>query len=69
CAAACHEGGRPPCTERVVRPYRCGGSTRAMVCSAASEKEGEVLCKETCGRHQCRRVCCPLAGIAACSLR
>ncbi|KAJ7336336.1 hypothetical protein DFH08DRAFT_925596 [Mycena albidolilacea] len=75
CAAACHEGGCPPCTERVVRPCRCGGSTRAVVCAAASAEKGEVLCEKTCkalracGRHQCLRVCCPLASVAALQLK
>ncbi|KAF8189869.1 hypothetical protein K438DRAFT_1538416, partial [Mycena galopus ATCC 62051] len=73
CAATCHPGACPPCSERVVRPCRCGGSTQQMLCSATSEEGAgaEVLCEKTCkalracGRHQCLRVCCPLASVAA----
>ncbi|KAJ6486912.1 hypothetical protein C8R45DRAFT_869588 [Mycena sanguinolenta] len=71
CAALCHEGACPPCSERVVRPCRCGGSTKTMFCSAATGEDVEVLCEKTCkalracGRHQCLRVCCPLASVAA----
>ncbi|KAJ7627599.1 hypothetical protein DFH06DRAFT_730947 [Mycena polygramma] len=76
CAAKCHEGACPPCAERVVRPCRCGGSTKSMACSAATaagdgDAAAEVLCDKTCkalracGRHQCLRVCCPLASVAA----
>ncbi|KAF7350455.1 FKBP12-associated protein 1-like protein [Mycena venus] len=71
CAAPCHEGACPPCRERVVHPCRCGGSTKNMLCSAATGADMEVLCEKTCkalracGRHQCLRVCCPLASVAA----
>ncbi|KAJ7096711.1 hypothetical protein B0H15DRAFT_54387 [Mycena belliarum] len=73
CAALCHEGACPPCTERVVRPCRCGGSTKSMFCFAATGDgtDKEVLCEKpcaalrACGRHRCSRVCCPLASVAA----
>ncbi|KAJ6590594.1 hypothetical protein DFH09DRAFT_1423405, partial [Mycena vulgaris] len=73
CAARCHEGACPPCAERVVRPCRCGGSTKSMSCAAAAGEGGdmEVLCEKpcaalrACGRHRCPRVCCPLASVAA----
>ncbi|KAJ7484752.1 hypothetical protein FB451DRAFT_91960 [Mycena latifolia] len=73
CAALCHEGACPPCAERVVRPCRCGGSTKSMFCSTATGDgvEKEVLCEKqcaalrACGRHRCLRVCCPLASVAA----
>ncbi|KAJ7910620.1 hypothetical protein B0H13DRAFT_2251237 [Mycena leptocephala] len=66
-------GACPPCVERVVRPCRCGGSTKSMLCAVATGEGGEreVLCEKACkalracGRHQCLRVCCPLASEAA----
>ncbi|KAJ7136015.1 hypothetical protein C8R44DRAFT_609441 [Mycena epipterygia] len=70
CAVRCHEGECPPCTERVVRPCRCGGSTKSMICAVAMNDQ-EVLCEKpcgalrACGRHRCPRVCCPLASVAA----
>jgi transcriptional repressor NF-X1 len=45
------------------------------VCAAAGAEKGEVLCEKTCkalracGRHQCLRVCCPLASVAALQLK
>ncbi|KAJ7512060.1 hypothetical protein B0H11DRAFT_1698808 [Mycena galericulata] len=73
CAARCHEGACPPCAERVVRPCRCGASTKSMVCVVAmgGGSAEEVLCEKpcaalrACGRHRCSRVCCPLASVAA----
>ncbi|PPQ87085.1 hypothetical protein CVT26_009838, partial [Gymnopilus dilepis] len=81
CEEKCHEGPCPPCRVRIVRPCRCGSTTRTLVCwevTAGNEKEGggkeggekEILCDKpcmalrACGRHQCRRVCCPLASLA-----
>ncbi|PPQ78281.1 hypothetical protein CVT25_011740 [Psilocybe cyanescens] len=76
CTSICHSGLCPPCTVQIVRPCRCGGSTKSMPChevlsaSAAGVEEKEVLCDRpcqalrACGRHQCRRVCCPLASLA-----
>ncbi|KAK7019052.1 FKBP12-associated protein 1-like protein [Favolaschia claudopus] len=76
CAAPCHEGVCPPCLERVVRPCRCGGTNKTLFCSEANAHPdnnavAEILCEKTCkalracGRHQCLRVCCPLASVAA----
>lgn len=74
CAAKCHTGPCPPCSVSIVRPCRCGGTTRGVRCSqihqGGSEQETEILCDKpcgalrACGRHQCRRVCCPLASLA-----
>ncbi|KAJ6608304.1 hypothetical protein B0H10DRAFT_528771 [Mycena sp. CBHHK59/15] len=69
CSARCHADDCPPCSARVVRPCRCGSSTRAVACGTESDKE--VLCEKACtalracGRHRCLRVCCPLASVAA----
>ncbi|KAJ7293231.1 hypothetical protein C8J57DRAFT_1161770 [Mycena rebaudengoi] len=74
CSMRCHEGDCPPCSERVIRPCRCGGSTQRILCSIAGGEDGdagEILCQKACtalracGRHRCLRVCCPLASVAA----
>jgi len=76
CAAKCHTGPCPPCTVQIVRPCRCGAKTKSMACfqvhsaSAAGVEEKEILCDKpcmalrACGRHECRRLCCPLASLA-----
>ncbi|KAJ7057853.1 hypothetical protein C8F01DRAFT_325430 [Mycena amicta] len=73
CAARCHEGDCPPCTEKVVHPCRCGASSKSLRCSEINSSYGEteILCEKACpalracGRHRCLRVCCPLASVAA----
>ncbi|KAF8157144.1 hypothetical protein B0H34DRAFT_712422 [Crassisporium funariophilum] len=78
CKAKCHTGPCPPCSVQIVRPCRCGSSTKSLACyevhSAWAEdgevEEKEILCDRqcaalrACGRHQCRRLCCPLASLA-----
>ncbi|KAH9835226.1 uncharacterized protein C8Q71DRAFT_811773 [Rhodofomes roseus] len=73
CAVRCHTGSCPPCTIMIVRPCRCGSTTRDIPCfEARSSEEGgeEILCSKpcgalrACGRHQCNRLCCPLATVA-----
>lgn len=74
CASKCHTGPCPPCFVKLVRPCRCGSSNHEIPCSedqARSRGElGEILCDKlcqalrACGRHQCNRVCCPLASLA-----
>lgn len=76
CAAKCHTGPCPPCNVQIVRPCRCGAKTKSMACfqvhsaSAAGVEEKEILCDKpclalrACGRHECRRLCCPLASLA-----
>ncbi|KAI0305265.1 hypothetical protein B0F90DRAFT_1809057 [Multifurca ochricompacta] len=62
----------PPCVVPLVRPCRCGTTTRSLTCSAAqSETESTTfLCNKpcgalrACGHHQCTRLCCPLANLA-----
>lgn len=76
CGSKCHTGPCPPCMVQIIRPCRCGGTTRSLSCytihsdepeKAAEEKE--ILCDKpcqalrACGRHQCKRVCCPLASL------
>ncbi|KAI9063381.1 hypothetical protein FKP32DRAFT_707113 [Trametes sanguinea] len=81
CSARCHAGPCPPCSIVIVRPCRCGSSTRELRCfedqaRARARARGEtgpdveILCErpcgalKACGRHQCRRQCCPLASLA-----
>ena len=74
CAAKCHTGPCPPCMISLVRPCRCGLTTRDVRCyqdqARAHGEMGEILCDKpcpalrACGRHQCNRVCCPLASLA-----
>ncbi|KAJ3535850.1 hypothetical protein NMY22_g6296 [Coprinellus aureogranulatus] len=78
CESKCHAGPCPPCMIAVTRPCRCGASTRRIPCHEFYEKldngdivEKEILCDRpctslrACGRHQCRRICCPLASLAS----
>ncbi|EPQ53520.1 hypothetical protein GLOTRDRAFT_45377 [Gloeophyllum trabeum ATCC 11539] len=70
CAARCHTGSCPPCSIRIVRPCRCGATTRDVKCSELQDGADEILCDRpctalrACGRHQCNRLCCPLASLA-----
>ena len=72
CSSKCHAGPCPPCSIILVRPCRCGATTRDIRCS--DEKAGgdnEILCTHACtalracGKHQCNRICCPLASLAS----
>ncbi|KAJ7637122.1 hypothetical protein FB45DRAFT_908302 [Roridomyces roridus] len=73
CPISCHEGECPPCSEPIVRPCRCGATSKKIPCSVAEGENGsqEVLCEKpcaalrACGRHRCLRLCCPLASVAA----
>ena len=74
CGVSCHIGPCPPCTELVERSCRCSVTTKKVKCSETRNidgETGEVLCDRactalrTCGRHQCNRICCPLASLAA----
>ena len=74
CSTKCHTGSCPPCTIMLVRPCRCGATSRDIQCSSVgsgSEPNNEILCDKACtalracGRHQCNRLCCPLASLAA----
>jgi NF-X1-type zinc finger protein NFXL1 len=64
CERACHEGACGPCSAILPdAPCRCGKSRRRVPCA-----EGQPLCDKkcvrdrNCGRHQCRRRCCPALG-------
>ncbi|KZT70504.1 hypothetical protein DAEQUDRAFT_708602 [Daedalea quercina L-15889] len=71
CAVRCHTGPCPPCKIMLVRPCRCGSTTRDIPCFEAREGGEEILCSRpcgalrACGRHQCARLCCPLATLAS----
>ena len=83
CVATCHIGPCPPCSVSIVRPCRCGTTTKAARCYELRPSDGdgdsgdnspedsEILCGKpctvlrACGRHQCRRLCCPLASLAS----
>lgn len=68
-----HEGPCPPCTIPIITPCRCGSTTRPVLCSDSHSASAhqEILCDRpcpalrSCGRHQCSRLCCPLASLAA----
>ncbi|KAG7446740.1 uncharacterized protein BT62DRAFT_948549 [Guyanagaster necrorhizus] len=73
CKAKCHIGECPPCSEVLVRPCRCGNIRRSTKCGDLHDKdrnEINILCTKACpalracGRHQCNRLCCPLASLA-----
>ncbi|KAK0203953.1 hypothetical protein DFS33DRAFT_1260721 [Desarmillaria ectypa] len=73
CHAKCHTGECPPCSERLVRPCRCGNIRRNIICGDLYDKdrnEIDILCDKACtalracGKHQCNRICCPLASLA-----
>lgn len=68
CSSKCHTGPCPPCSIMLVRPCRCGATTKDVRCSdLQAGLHDEILCDRTCGalracgRHQCNRICCPLA--------
>ncbi|KAG2140668.1 hypothetical protein DEU56DRAFT_885849 [Suillus clintonianus] len=76
CGVSCHIGPCPPCTELIERTCRCGATKKMIKCgeiikASENNEAGEVLCDRacialrTCGRHQCNRICCPLASLAA----
>ncbi|KDQ60370.1 hypothetical protein JAAARDRAFT_32765 [Jaapia argillacea MUCL 33604] len=75
CSAPCHTGPCPPCSISIVKPCRCGPTTREFPCSyvqnMATNEGEEFRCNKpcqalrACGRHQCNRVCCPLASLAS----
>jgi transcriptional repressor NF-X1 len=72
CRASCHTGPCPPCAITLVRPCRCGATTRSVACSTATAETDSTafLCNKpcgalrACGHHQCTRLCCPLANLA-----
>ena len=75
CRAQCHTGPCPPCSVELTRPCRCGVSTKSIHCHELFKEdtieEVEILCNRpcmalrACGRHECRRPCCPLASLAS----
>ncbi|KAI9510184.1 hypothetical protein F5148DRAFT_1181382 [Russula earlei] len=70
CHASCHTGPCPPCAVTLVRPCRCGATTRSVTCSTEKAEAEAYLCNKpcgalrACGHHQCTRLCCPLANLA-----
>ncbi|KZV76711.1 hypothetical protein PENSPDRAFT_731024 [Peniophora sp. CONT] len=74
CSTKCHEGDCPPCRVPLVRPCRCGSTTRQIPCHTSQtglgSQEEPFTCDRpchalrACGRHQCNRPCCPLAALA-----
>lgn len=74
CQKDCHLGDCPPCKIPVSAPCRCGESRPTLPCHervednpSADSTPDAVLCKQVCralrhcGRHECKRPCCPLA--------
>ena len=76
CKAKCHVSPCPLCSVNILRLCRCGSMTKSLACHKAyksndsSIEEDVMLCDRpcaalrACGRHQCRRICCPLAALA-----
>lgn len=71
CSSPCHTGPCPPCRIKIVRPCRCGATTQDVDCHRdQSGTYTEILCDRPCvalrgcGKHQCNRICCPLASLA-----
>ena len=72
CSAKCHLGSCPSCSVPMARPCRRGLTTGEIKCAdfITGEGEKELLCDRpctvlrACGKHECRRVCCPLASLA-----
>ncbi|KAH8115899.1 hypothetical protein DFH11DRAFT_1582760 [Phellopilus nigrolimitatus] len=72
CSVPCHVGPCPPCAISLIIPCRCGSTTRPVPCHEISSAvaPADVLCDRACsalracGRHQCNRLCCPLAALA-----
>lgn len=76
CGVRCHTGPCPPCTELIERTCRCGATKKMIKCGEVVEtsegnEAGDILCDRACialricGRHQCNRICCPLASLSA----
>ncbi|WFD31800.1 FKBP12-associated protein [Malassezia sp. CBS 17886] len=63
CAARCHTGDCPPCRATVRQVCRCGAEKRSVACCTAGTFTCTAPChaQRSCMRHQCTRVCCPLA--------
>lgn len=72
CRQTCHLGECPPCRVQVSAPCRCGESQPILSCFERSRNchEGhqeaalcDRLCRALrhCGKHECKRRCCPLA--------
>jgi transcriptional repressor NF-X1 len=78
CRKRCHTGSCPPCDTQITLPCRCGGTLKTLQCGILSAPISlqdtidmtEILCDkqcnalQSCGRHRCQRICCPLASIA-----
>lgn len=81
CTTTCHTGPCPPCSVSIIRPCRCGATSKSIRCSelplpkndgeAGSTEVEDILCNKpcmafrACGKHQCQRLCCPLASLAS----
>lgn len=73
CLAQCHVGVCPPCTTPVAVSCRCASTSRYLPCQERQRDivqgrevvECDKVCGvlRLCGRHQCSRLCCPLAGV------
>lgn len=70
CSSPCHTGPCPPCRIKVVRSCRCGATTQDVDCHGDQSGEyTEIVCDRpcpalrSCGKHQCKRNCCPLASL------
>ncbi|PAA59530.1 hypothetical protein BOX15_Mlig023225g1, partial [Macrostomum lignano] len=59
CPDQCHLGPCPPCREMVRKACRCGKTTREVQCHKQVTCDVKCGRDRGCGRHQCKRRCCP----------
>ncbi|KAI0711152.1 hypothetical protein C8T65DRAFT_776732 [Cerioporus squamosus] len=69
CSAKCHTGPCPPCSIMLIRCSEDQARARARA-RGETGPDTEILCERpcgalrACGRHQCTRLCCPMASLA-----
>jgi NF-X1-type zinc finger protein NFXL1 len=60
CPERCHRGACSPCSQMVEKECRCRASKRTLPCGGPPFVCDRKCPRErNCGRHQCRRRCCP----------
>ena len=63
CFQRCHTGDCGACRETVTVRCRCGAKQKSVLCCQA--QAGQVTCEtkcqkmKSCGRHPCKKKCCP----------
>lgn len=60
CHRQCHDGECGPCSVIIEGPCRCGRARKRGLCSDGGHLcDRKCIVERSCGRHQCRRRCCP----------